>query len=272
MEPVESSPQSSRFKLTAVNTLVATLAGLISITGGLYSLKSNVFSGQGVGSLSGIVRDEAIAKPLMDASVEISNANNLILGTYHTDLYGHYEVNKLKEGPYILKVSAVKHVPQIKTITVVRDQAATIHFDLTPIAEETEPPVGSRSPLLSPPAVPSHPASYSSPAARSISPIYSPTRGNDQPRETGSFVENAPRPTWQDDLIQPMPSYSSPGQAIPSQPVYSQPQVNSPTVTQALLQTGIQLVSDWAERKRERKSSQTLDSEDDSERESAATF
>ncbi len=135
----EPSPKSSGFKLTAINTLVATLAGIISITGGIYSLKNSIFQTQGEGRIAGMIRDEAIARPLKDASVEISDNNNFVIGTLYTDQSGHYETGKLKEGPYIVKVSTIRHVPQTKTITVMHNQTSKVNFDLTALEEKTEP-------------------------------------------------------------------------------------------------------------------------------------
>ncbi|GEM_PF-1588782 len=250
---MEPSFQPSRFKLTAVNTLVATLAGIISITGGLYSIKNTVFNGQGVGSLSGIVRDEAIAKPLLGAVVEVSNANNLVIGTYYTDRTGHYEIVKLKEGPYIVKISAVKHAPQLKTITILRDQTSTVHFDLSPIFEESKPMLDNQAFVRPSVPLPVTPSYYSPPNAVPPPPGYSSQENNRDPVVRRPFLEDQSRrpaqETFARSAVQSAPSYYPLVQTTPSSPGYSQRRAGS-NMTQALVQTGLELISGLAEKKK----------------------
>lgn len=72
--------------LHVMNLIVALMAGIISITGGVYSLKNNIFSGQSYGSLQGVVRDSRLAKPLWLAAVEVSTADGAVVNTATSDL------------------------------------------------------------------------------------------------------------------------------------------------------------------------------------------
>ena len=119
-----------------MNLVVALLAGVISITGGIYSLKNNIFSGPAYGSLQGIVRDQRIAKPLKLASVEIADLTGAVVNTAATDDDGHYLIKSLKTGNYVVKFTAPIHKIETKTIKIEKDLESTINVDLVP---ETPP-------------------------------------------------------------------------------------------------------------------------------------
>lgn len=151
-----SSPQSPNSHLHSMNLIVALLAGVISITGGIYSLKNNLFSGPSYGSLQGIVRDERIARPLKLAAVEISDLAGAVVNTATTDDNGHYLIESLKTGNYVVKFAAPLHKVETKTIKVEKDLVSSINVDLVP---EAQPPVQG--------------ASLEIPVARTITP-YTP--------------------------------------------------------------------------------------------------
>jgi len=119
-----------------MNLVVATLAGILSITGGIYSLKNNIFSGPVIGSLQGVVRDARIAKPLKLAAVEISGIDGAVVNTASTDDDGHYLIEALKTGNYVVKFTAAFHKPEAKTIRIEKDLASTINVDLVPDEEK----------------------------------------------------------------------------------------------------------------------------------------
>lgn len=223
-------PPKAGFKLTSLHTLVATLAGIISIMGGLYSLKSTVFQTQPQGIVQGMVRDQAIAKPLREATVEISDIGNFILSTLYTDSAGHYQTGKLKEGPYIIKVTAVRHLPQTKTVTVLRDQTSTVNFDLTTQEDENKPlsPAASEPsivPVVQPAYVPSAPFSE---------PVYKPASNPRMPYSGGAE-----------------PRYRPPQYRNSTAPAYEPAQrpVSQPTMAQSLVQTSIQLLGNYTANK-----------------------
>ncbi len=231
MNNMEPTPKFSGFKLTAVNTLVATLAGIISIMGGLYSLKNSIFqTQQGEGVLAGIVRDEAIARPLKEASVEISNISNFVVSTLYTDQGGRYETGKLKEGPYVVKVSAVRHVSQVKTVTVFRNQTATVHFDLVPVAaEEKESSVARPEFQPAPAYIPPPPPA---PVARQVY----------QPETQAPFYNS--REAEQAYYHPQVHNY--PGG--PAYPAAQRPAAGS-AVAQTIVQTGLELLGNYAAQK-----------------------
>lgn len=133
-QPTSLPPKSPTSHLHVVNLIVALLAGIVSITGGIYTLKSNMFAKPAYGSLEGIVRDEKIAKPLVLASVEVSGLDGAVVNTVETDKTGHYFVETLKEGNYVVKFSAPLHVVQTKNIKIEKDLKTAINVDLVPEA------------------------------------------------------------------------------------------------------------------------------------------
>jgi len=139
-QPQSSTPKSPTSHLHVINLVVALLAGVISITGGIYSLKNNLFSGPAYGSLQGIVRDERIAKPLKLASVEIADLAGAVVNTAATDDNGHYLVEALKTGNYVVKFTAPLHKVETKTIKIEKDLTSSIHVDLVPEVPQTNLP------------------------------------------------------------------------------------------------------------------------------------
>ncbi len=131
-QPADPAPKSPSTHLHSMNLVVALLAGIISITGGIYSLKNNLFSGPALGSIQGIVRDEKIAKPLKLATVEISAVDGAVVNTATTDDDGHYLIESIKAGNYVVKFTATFHKPETKTIKIEKDLASTISADLIP--------------------------------------------------------------------------------------------------------------------------------------------
>lgn len=118
-------------RLHVFNLSIAIMAGLISIVGGVYSLKTNVFSPK-TGSLQGVVMDERIAKPLTLASVEVSEPGGPVVATATTDSDGRYALGSLREGNYAVKASAFLHPSQTKNVKVYRGAEAHVSFELSP--------------------------------------------------------------------------------------------------------------------------------------------
>ena len=134
-QPENPLPKSPASHLHVMNLVVALLAGVISITGGIYSLKNNIFSGPAYGSLQGIVRDVRIARPLKLTSVEISDLTGTVVNSAATDDDGHYSIKSLKTGNYVVKFTAPLHKIETKNIKIEKDLASSINVSLTPEAQ-----------------------------------------------------------------------------------------------------------------------------------------
>lgn len=113
--------------------LVGTIAGLVSILGGVLSIKSGFFSqGEIYGQLQGVVRDEALAKPLVLATVQIFNQQDEVVSTLSTNDEGAYALADVKEGSYLLKALAPLHRTEEKKVTVEKKRVTTVDFYLVP--------------------------------------------------------------------------------------------------------------------------------------------
>lgn len=148
------TPKNPAVHLHVLSLVVAICAGLVSVVGGVYSLRANFFTPK-TGTLQGIVRDESIAKPLWLASVEVSNADGAIIAVIDTSESGRYSLSSLREGDYTIKVSAPFHEAQSKNIRIYQNATSSVNFDLKPEEQKKEFSSVSEQAQLPPPPVPS---------------------------------------------------------------------------------------------------------------------
>ncbi|HNX68949.1 MAG TPA: carboxypeptidase-like regulatory domain-containing protein [Candidatus Omnitrophota bacterium] len=132
----DPAPKSPTSHLHVMNLIVALVAGIISITGGIYTLKNNIFSEAAFGNLQGVVRDVKIAKPLYLTTIEVSGTDGAVVNTVTTDKDGQYLVQHLKTGNYIVKFTAPLHTVETKTVKIEKDATSSINIDLVPIQEQ----------------------------------------------------------------------------------------------------------------------------------------
>ncbi len=111
------------------------LAGLVSIVGGVYSIKTTFFQQAALGQLSGAVRDVQLARPLRLATVEILDPEGDVISTLSTDDEGIYLIRDLKEGSYRLKASAPRHASEERKVRIEKNRRASVDFNLTPLAD-----------------------------------------------------------------------------------------------------------------------------------------
>jgi hypothetical protein len=240
MNPVENPmPKSPASHLHVINLVVALLAGVISITGGIYSLKNNVFSGPAYGSLQGIVRDERIAKPLVLTSVEISDLAGAVVNTATTDDRGHYLIEAIKTGSYVVKFTAPLHKIETKTIKIEKNLASDINVDLFPSTQQAnlssvESAASARQNIQAPytplstypakaPGMPIYNSSQNTVPA-STSPA---TYGQTEPLSDPSF--SSPRPSG----FRRHPHHSYPGDPVATSQGTSQSTSQGGTLAQA---------------------------------------
>lgn len=189
MSAAENQPAKSPVShLHVVNLVVALLAGIISIAGGIYSLKSNLFSGPSYGSVQGIVRDEKIARPLYLTQVEISGIDGAVVNTVTTDMDGRYLVETLKAGNYVVKFTAPRHAVQTKTVKIEKDLKSSIDVDLVPEPEpvKTIPATSEVVPSMNP--APVYPAATVAGTGSATTPAssYAAPSGNTYNAQTAS--------------------------------------------------------------------------------------
>ena len=250
------TPKSPASHLHVMNLIVATLAGLISITGGIYSLKSNLFSSQHFGSLQGIVRDEKLAKPLWLSSVEVAGVDGVVVNTVNTDQNGHYLVEAIKTGNYVVKFAAPRHIVQSKTVKIEQDLKSTINVDLAPQEEAPQslPAEVVRQPFGSTysPSTYQNPSAVTSPVA--TTPPYATAPGYSNPAPVQTQV-----PVYQ----QPYGQSADGSSTLPQNPAgyrrhsrrssYDSTNADSSNTSQSqgnmLTQAGMQLLSGYLSKK-----------------------
>lgn len=252
-------PKSPASHLHFMNLIVALLAGVISIAGGIYSLKNNIFAGPSVGSLQGIVRDERIAKPLKLAAVEISDLAGAVVNTATTDDDGHYLIESLKAGNYAVKFTAPLHKIETKTIKVEKNLTSSINVDLVPETEQAvslpaETAAGMRQNIQAPYT----PAASYQVAAPPVSVYNPPPNAATAAASPSSYVQTAPVSD---------PPVSNPGPSgfrrHPRRSYYGESADNSSGALQstsqgsALAETGAQLLQALLSKKSESSSSGT---------------
>ena len=124
-------------RLHTVHVLVATVASIISIIGGIYSLKMTLFQNETpAGVLEGVVRDERLAKPLRLATVEIVDPAGQVMSTLATGDDGSYRVKNLKEGNYQVKVVVPLHQTEMKNVVIQKTATSTVDFSLRSLSPE----------------------------------------------------------------------------------------------------------------------------------------
>jgi hypothetical protein len=252
-QPENPMPKSPTSHLHVMNLVVALLAGIISITGGIYSLKNNIFSGPAYGSLQGIVLDEKIAKPLKLVSVEISGVDGAVVETTATDDEGHYLIEALKTGNYVVKFTAPLHKTETKTIRIEKDLASSINVNLTP-----ENPM-IQSALNIPTEVPLRqniPAPYS--ASGSQAPVPATLNNSASQNTPAGYSQTGQEPAPS------LPSPQNPVYRRHSRHGYSSASANtssgasqSTSQSDALVQTGAQLLQSLLTKKSDSSSSTT---------------
>jgi len=256
-QPSNPTPKSPTSHLHVMNLVVALLAGVISITGGIYSLKTNLFSGPVYGSLQGIVRDERIARPLKLASVEISDLAGAVVNTATTDDEGHYLIEALKTGNYTVKFTAPLHKTATKTIKIEKNLTSSISVDLVPEGQRSDlSPVESVVPVrqniqapyvpVTPyqavtPVVPGYNIPQNNPSVPTASPVYSQAEPVPDPALSGSSRTGYRR--------HPRHNYS--GESVDGSSGTSQ----STSQGSALAEVGTQLLQAWMNKKSDSSSS-----------------
>ena len=242
------APKPQTTHLHIVNMVVALIAGIISIVGGIYSLKANVFSSNN-GSVQGTVLDDKIAKPLWHAAVEVSESDAPLISTTETNENGGYSFKALKKGDYVVKVSAPFHKPQAKAVKVERNRVSVINFDLTPLPHE--PPAPSTQENQANNNIidqPSRAVPYAS-----LRDTRNELAGNAANQLPAQFVRRrlyyrSKAPQWEtpdaSQITTPTQNSEDTGNSSPA---------SSSSIGQVLTQTGVQLVEEWLSKKSENK-------------------
>jgi len=116
----------SNFSLSKVQTLVGLAAGIISITGALYTyLKPPANKGK----LVAIVQDAKTDKAISDATIEILTPMDALITTLTPNWFGEARCT-LDEGHYRVRVTHPKYAAEVRDVRLISNQNTEVHVQL----------------------------------------------------------------------------------------------------------------------------------------------
>ena len=131
--------------LKRIQITVAILAGLATLTLGIYNVKKNIFSENGPGQITALVTSDR-GGSIASARVEIFNSQNALVSSSTTQSDGSYSKKDLDSGSYSLRVSATDFEPQVLAVRVLSKKTADFQIVLrtfSPILQDKPSPVRS---------------------------------------------------------------------------------------------------------------------------------
>jgi hypothetical protein len=114
--------------LTRVQTLVATLAGIASISGAALSAVEFARGGH-TGELVAVVQTAGSHRIVTDATVEILTTQDALVATLTPDATGR-ATQELKEGTYVVRVSHPRYAVEARRIQVTPQQTIEVRTNL----------------------------------------------------------------------------------------------------------------------------------------------
>ncbi len=127
-----------KFSLTTIQTVLAILVALGTLTATTLTIKKNFFTEKSDGNLIGVVKDKKNFKPIEGVTAEIYDSSNALLFSQITSPEGTFKKNKLKEGPYTIKVSNNNYEPEIKTVSIIGKETSEVVIYMVPLAKEKD--------------------------------------------------------------------------------------------------------------------------------------
>lgn len=123
--------------LSRVQAIVGLLAGIVSVTGALYSVTQFFRPTPGMGEVVAVVQEARSGKGVSDATIEILTPQNALVATLTPDSLGRAR-QSLKEGTYRVRVSHPRYAAEVRQIQVFSRQTVEVKVRLR---------AGSSSPL-----------------------------------------------------------------------------------------------------------------------------
>lgn len=123
--------------LKRIQIIIAILASLATFIVGFYNVKK-LIEGKKTGELIVTVYSENKAV-LAGATIELSNAQNVLLETAITKSDGVYFRKKLEEGTYLVKAAAIGHETSIVSVAVKGKEVSDIKLSLRVIKKDQTP-------------------------------------------------------------------------------------------------------------------------------------
>ena len=139
-ETVTRFPAFFRQPLSRVQAMIGITAGMISIAGALYSTTLHyVKPPLRQGDIIAVVQDASSLKPVSDATVEIYTLENRLVTTLAPKQEGRAR-QIVNEGPYRLRVTHPRFMPQGKLVQVQAGQISEVRIMLAVRPAPAPPP------------------------------------------------------------------------------------------------------------------------------------
>jgi hypothetical protein len=136
----------AQLTLSRFHAIVGIIAGLVSISVGLYSyLHFSKPAATVVGEIVAIVQDAKTGGPVPDATVEILTLKDAVVTTLAPGS-GGVARGKVKEGTYRLRVAHPRYAAETRQVQIVAGQTAEVRLKLvqpTPRAGRVDEAVGA---------------------------------------------------------------------------------------------------------------------------------
>ena len=107
-----------------VQAVVGTLAGIVSVTGAVFSVAQYVRP-TNTGELVTVVQDAGSHRALPDAAVEVLTVDNALVATLRPDAAGRAQ-QSLREGVYVVRVSHPRYTAEVRHVQVMPSQKVEI--------------------------------------------------------------------------------------------------------------------------------------------------
>jgi hypothetical protein len=114
--------------LSRVQTLVATLAGIVSVSGAVWSV-IDFARGGNTGELVAVVQAAGSHRGIPDATVEVLNAQDALVATLTPDATGR-ATQELKQGEYVVRVSHPRYAAEARRIQVMPQHTTEVRTNL----------------------------------------------------------------------------------------------------------------------------------------------
>jgi hypothetical protein len=114
--------------LSRIQTLVATLAGIVSVGGAALSVVEFARGGN-TGELVAVVQAAGSHRIVSDATIEILTTQDALVATLTPDATGR-AAQELKEGVYVVRISHPRYAAEARRIQVMPQQTTEIRTNL----------------------------------------------------------------------------------------------------------------------------------------------
>jgi hypothetical protein len=123
-------PSVLRQPLSGLQAVVGIIGGLLSVGGMLAPMVGHA-TFQTHGDFVGVIEEARSRQPILDATVEITTAQNDVVTTLVSMDHGRIR-QPLKEGEYRVRVNHPRFGPEVRQIKVIAGQTSEVHLVLAP--------------------------------------------------------------------------------------------------------------------------------------------